>query len=123
MQINPMRLHPRHSGLASEHLTLRRLQLKQPRFDLWNPLPGTGFLFLLGACFSASDVSFSSVLDGVVIASLSVETEGCLRGVKNIESVLLPSELGDALYRAIFRIVPMNGWYVNVLHELCFLRE
>lgn len=33
-QIRPMRVQLSHSGSFSEHLTLRRLQVKQPRRDL-----------------------------------------------------------------------------------------
>lgn len=84
-QTNPIRLQPRHSGIVSEHLTLRRLQLKQPRRDLLKPFPGTGFFFLLrsdGLSISVFDVIFSPPLGGVA-ESVSVEIEVSLEAIGN----------------------------------------
>jgi hypothetical protein len=102
-----MRLHPRHSGLASEHFTLRRLQLKQPRRDLLKPLPGTGFLRLDadGECFSAPEAVLSSV-PGVVVL-LSTEREGCLRGMKMDDK--LSSDIGGSLDFAMESGVGIEG--------------
>lgn len=93
-QINPIRLQPRHSGVASEHLTLRRLQLKQPRRDLLKPLPGTGFFFLLrwgDPLTSVSDILSPPALGSVVE---SVLMEVCLEGIVK-ESTLPMSNAED----------------------------
>lgn len=106
MQINPIRLQPRHSGIASEHFTLRRLQLKQPRRDLLKPLPGTGFLFRLivdDSFISRFDASVTSALRGVA-ESVSVEMEVCLEeiveefslAISNVRDTLNASMLSEA---------------------------